>query len=41
MREVPALARGDRIHLMPAGYEKLGEAVANALLNGYERRPKN
>jgi len=41
MREVPALARGDRIHLMPAGYEKLGEAVASALLNGYERRPKN
>jgi lysophospholipase L1-like esterase len=41
MREVPALARGDRIHLMPAGYEKLGEAVANALINGYERRPKN
>lgn len=41
MREVPALARGDRIHLMPAGYEKLGDAVATALLNGYERRPKN
>jgi len=41
MREVPALSRGDRIHLMPAGYERLGEAVADALLSGYERRRKN
>jgi lysophospholipase L1-like esterase len=41
MREVPALSRGDRIHLMPAGYERLGEAVADALIGGYERRRKN
>ncbi|HEV8550949.1 MAG TPA: GDSL-type esterase/lipase family protein [Polyangiaceae bacterium] len=40
MREVPALARGDRIHLTPPGYERLGEAVAEALLTGYERSPK-
>ena len=39
MREVPALARGDRIHFTPAGYERLGDAVADALLQGYERRP--
>jgi lysophospholipase L1-like esterase len=38
MREIPALARGDRIHLMPAGYERLGEAIADALITGYERR---
>ena len=41
MREVPALARGDRIHLMPAGYEKLGEALGEALIAGYEKRKKN
>jgi len=40
MREVPALARGDRIHLLPAGYERLGEAVADALVAGYERRAR-
>jgi lysophospholipase L1-like esterase len=40
MREIPALARGDRIHLMPAGYERLGEAVADALIAGYERRAR-
>ena len=40
MREVPALARGDRIHLMPAGYEKLGEMLGDTLIGGYERRAR-
>ena len=33
-----ALSRGDRIHLMPAGYEQLGDAVASALVSAYEAR---
>jgi lysophospholipase L1-like esterase len=40
LRETPPLARGDRIHLTPAGYEQLGEALAGALIGAYEtRRP--
>jgi lysophospholipase L1-like esterase len=40
MRATPPLARGDRIHLTPAGYEQLGEALAGALIGAYEsRRP--
>jgi lysophospholipase L1-like esterase len=38
MRETPPLARPDRIHLTIAGYERLGEAVANALLQSFEGR---
>jgi lysophospholipase L1-like esterase len=38
MRETPPLARPDRIHLTIAGYERLGEAVANALLQSFENR---
>ncbi len=40
MRETPPLARPDRIHLTIAGYERLGEAVANALLQGFEDRSR-
>lgn len=36
MRETPRLARPDRIHLTPKGYEKLGEATARELLRAYE-----
>jgi lysophospholipase L1-like esterase len=32
----PPLARGDRIHLTPAGYEQLGDAVASALIGAYD-----
>ncbi len=38
MRESPPLARGDRIHLTPAGYEQLGDALAGALIGAYEAR---
>jgi lysophospholipase L1-like esterase len=38
MRESPPLARGDRIHLTPAGYEQLGDALAAALIGAYEAR---
>ena len=36
LRASPPLARGDRIHFTPAGYEELGNAVARALVAGYE-----
>ena len=36
LRASPPLARGDRIHFTPAGYEELGNAVARALIAGYE-----
>jgi lysophospholipase L1-like esterase len=40
VRESPPLARGDRVHLTPAGYERLGEALAGALIGAYDaRRP--
>jgi lysophospholipase L1-like esterase len=38
MKETPALARSDRVHLSPAGYERLGEALADAVTNAYDRR---
>ena len=34
-KEKPPLAGLDRVHLTPAGYAKLGEAVAHALLESY------
>ena len=40
MRETPPLARPDRIHLTIAGYERLGDALANALLQGFEDRAR-
>jgi lysophospholipase L1-like esterase len=40
LRESPPLSRGDRIHFTPAGYEKLGNAVAEALLGGYGAQPR-
>lgn len=36
MQETPRLARPDRIHLTPKGYEKLGEATARELLSRYD-----
>jgi lysophospholipase L1-like esterase len=38
MRETPPLARADRIHLTIHGYERLGDALASALVEGYEGR---
>jgi lysophospholipase L1-like esterase len=38
MRETPPLARADRIHLTPAGYERLGDALASTLVEGYEEK---
>jgi len=37
LRESPPLARADRVHLTPAGYVKLGEALGNELLSAYDR----
>jgi lysophospholipase L1-like esterase len=34
-RQSPPLARWDRVHLTQAGYERLGEATADALLEAY------
>ncbi len=36
LREDPPLARPDRLHLSPRGYEKLGNGFAEALLAAYE-----
>jgi lysophospholipase L1-like esterase len=35
MRENPPLARPDRIHLTIAGYERLGDALAAALVESH------
>jgi lysophospholipase L1-like esterase len=35
MKERPPLAAPDRVHLQPGGYEKLGQAIAEALLAGF------
>ena len=35
--ETPALAAPDRVHLTPHGYEKLGGALAQAILEAYDR----
>ncbi|HEX6275571.1 MAG TPA: GDSL-type esterase/lipase family protein, partial [Polyangiaceae bacterium] len=40
MRETPPLARADRVHLTIAGYEKLGDAIAAALIESYGARPR-
>ena len=40
MKETPPLARGDRVHFSPAGYERMGEALADALTSAYDRRKK-
>jgi hypothetical protein len=36
MRESPQLARSDRVHYLPPGYERLGNALAEAVLAAYE-----
>lgn len=38
LRQWPQLARGDRLHLTPKGYEVMGNALADHLLEAYERR---
>ncbi|HEX6767098.1 MAG TPA: GDSL-type esterase/lipase family protein [Polyangiaceae bacterium] len=38
MRETPPLARADRIHLTLPGYERLGDALAQTLIEGYEEK---
>jgi lysophospholipase L1-like esterase len=34
--QAPPLASSDHVHLTPDGYKKLGQAVAEALLEGYQ-----
>jgi lysophospholipase L1-like esterase len=36
LRETPPLARPDRLHYSPKGYERLGEAFVNQLLAAYD-----
>lgn len=38
-RQSPPLARGDRLHLTPKGYETVATAVADKLLEAYGRTP--
>jgi lysophospholipase L1-like esterase len=38
MKENPQLARSDRVHYLPPGYERLGEALADAVLGAYDRQ---
>lgn len=38
LRETPQLARSDRVHLTPAGYQKLGEMLGEELLASYDSR---
>jgi lysophospholipase L1-like esterase len=38
VKETPPLARADRVHLSPAGYERLGEALADAVTSAYDKR---
>ncbi|HVR18483.1 MAG TPA: GDSL-type esterase/lipase family protein [Polyangiaceae bacterium] len=40
MREIPPLARVDRIHLTIGGYERLGDVLAAALIESYEARAR-
>ena len=40
MRETPPLARADRVHLTIPGYERLGDALAAALIESYEARAR-
>jgi hypothetical protein len=38
LRETPQLARSDRIHLTPAGYQKLGETLGEEMVASYAKR---
>jgi lysophospholipase L1-like esterase len=38
LREDPPLARPDRLHFTARGYEKMGQALAQAMLDAYGRR---
>lgn len=38
MRQTPPLAVRDRVHLQPSGYEKVGQALVDALMDGYDSR---
>jgi lysophospholipase L1-like esterase len=40
LHATPALARGDRIHFTPSGYEALGDAVGAALIGAYDAYKK-
>jgi lysophospholipase L1-like esterase len=40
LRENPPLARPDRLHYSPKGYEKLGDGFANAVLAAYDARKR-
>jgi lysophospholipase L1-like esterase len=35
-RQTPPLARGDRLHLTPKGYEVMANGIADELLAGYD-----
>jgi len=37
-RQTPPLARGDRLHLTPKGYEVMANGIADELLAGYDAR---
>ena len=39
-RETPQLARGDRLHLTPKGYETIANKIADRLLEAYTRAPR-
>jgi len=39
LKETPPLARGDRIHFTPLGYERLGETLADSLIAAYSKKP--
>ncbi len=40
LRETPPLARPDRLHFSPKGYETLGDGFANAVLAAYDARKR-
>jgi lysophospholipase L1-like esterase len=40
LRETPPLARPDRLHYSPKGYERLGEGFVNRLLAAYDAIPR-
>jgi lysophospholipase L1-like esterase len=39
LRETPPLARGDRIHFTPLGYERMGEALADSVIASMAKPP--
>lgn len=39
LKETPPLARGDRIHFTPLGYERMGETLADGLIAASAKRP--